>query len=312
MPTVAARACAACLLLTLARLSPAYAAPSPREAARPDGSSIHWSIDRQAEAPKQGILLLAQGSGCQSVSTNGNIQRAKSLLPAFAVVTVEKYGVRPGDEPADPYNGCAPAFYQHHTVSQRAADYEQVLAIAKREPWWNGEVVLFGGSEGGAAVAVVAPRVTPNAVVVFSTAPAQTFRETFMLSVPPEVAAQANAQFARIAANRTSSELWGGNSFRWWSDILDRDLVSDLLSVNAPILVVHGEMDQSAPAVVARKVEGRFRDANRCNLTYLELPGYDHQMRDVAGVSHLNEVLGRISGWLLEQRAQPRAAGCRA
>jgi len=310
MRNILGRTIAASLAAGLLGLPPAFAAPAPREAVRPDGSKIHWSVDRQREAPRQGILVLAQGSGCLSVDRNENIERAKKLLPAFAVVTVEKYGVGPGDAPTDPYEGCSAAFYQHHTVSQRAVDYEQVLAATKGEPWWNGQLVLFGGSEGGAAVAVLASKVAPSAVVVFSTAPGQSFRETFKLAVPPEVAAQADAQFAKVAANPTSSERWGGNSYRWWADILDRDLVDDLLAAKTPILVVQGERDQSAPAVVARKTQVRFKEAGRCNFTYWELAGYDHQMRDAKGVSHLDEVLQRISTWLSEQLTAPRAEAC--
>jgi alpha-beta hydrolase superfamily lysophospholipase len=244
------------------------------------------------------------------VRDNANIARAKSLLPDFAVVTVEKYGVKPGDSPADPYEGCSPIFYANHTVSQRAADYQQVLGLVSREPWWNGQLVLFGGSEGGAAISVLAPRVKPDAVVVFSTAPGRNFRETFKLAIPPPVAAQADAVFAMALADPKSTTVWGGNSYRWWADILDRDLVADLMAAEVPVLLVQGERDQSAPVAVARKARDAFAAEGRCELTYWELPGYDHQMRDASGASRLDEVLARISGWLRSTLAGERAAGC--
>ena len=116
---------------------------------RPDGSSIYWSLDRQREAPKQGILLVAQGSGCLSASENGNLARARALLPNFAFLTVEKYGVHPHDAPSDPMGGCRAEFYGHHTVSQRVVDYQRILGELAGAPWWDGRLVLFGGSEGG-------------------------------------------------------------------------------------------------------------------------------------------------------------------
>ena len=50
-------------------------------------------------------------------------------------------------------------------------DYERVLRQVETSPWSDGRVVLFGGSEGGAAVSMLAPRITPTATVVFSAAP---------------------------------------------------------------------------------------------------------------------------------------------
>jgi pimeloyl-ACP methyl ester carboxylesterase len=279
-------------------------------ARRDDGSLIYWSLDRQHRGPKQGILVLAQGSGCLAATENPNLARAKGLLPDFAVVTVEKYGVHLHDAPKDPFGGCSPAFYAHHTVSQRVADYQRVLAKVETSPWWDGRLVLFGGSEGGAAVSMLAPRVKPTAVVVFSTAPGRSFRETLMLAVPPDIARQADSEFAKIKANPLSSKLWGGNSYRWYADILDHDLTADVLSVRAPILMVHGERDRSAPVQIARKVQDDFKRAGRCNLTYWEFRGYDHQMQDEAGASHSDEVMQRISDWLVSKVSGEPSKGC--
>jgi hypothetical protein len=66
---------------------PVAAASVDLTARRDDGSPIHWSLDRQHRRPRQGILLLAQGSGCLAATENANILRAKGLLPDFAVVT---------------------------------------------------------------------------------------------------------------------------------------------------------------------------------------------------------------------------------
>jgi pimeloyl-ACP methyl ester carboxylesterase len=275
-----------------------FAATMDRTVRRDDGTLIHWSLDRQQPRPKQGIFVLAQGSGCLAATKNRNLERAKRLLPQFAVVTVEKRGVVPGQTPADPFGGCSPDFHAHHTVSEWVADDQRVLGEAEKSPWWDGRLVLFGGSEGGAAVSMLAARVKPTALVVFSTAPGRSFRQTLALSVPPEVAGQIESELAKIKAEPTSSKLWGGNSYRWWADILDHDLTADLLSVSAPILIVQGARDRSAPVQVARMVRDDFQRVGRCNLTYWEYPDYDHQMVDVTGTSHLDDVLQRISSWL--------------
>jgi pimeloyl-ACP methyl ester carboxylesterase len=295
----------------------AMARPSPASwihfvARRDDRSAIDWFLDRQQAPPRQGILVVAQGSGCASARTNANLVRAKSLLPAFAVVAVEKHGVRPGDEPADPMGGCSETFYLRNTVSQRVADYQRVLEMVETSKWWNGQLVLVGGSEGGAAVSMLAPKVKPNAVVILSTAPERSFRKAFKLVVPPEVAAQADSELAKIDSDPLSAKTWGGNSYRWWADVLDHDFTADILSVNAPILLVQGERDKSAPVQGARQVRDEFLRAGRCNLTYWEFTGYDHQMQDASGISRIDDVMQRIAGWLttkLDRRGSIEVCG---
>lgn len=169
---------------------------------------------------------------------------------------------------------------------------------------------MFGGSEGGAAISMLAATSKPTAIVVFSTALGQTFRESFALSVPPDVAAMAEIEFVKIKAQPNSPRLWGGNSYRWWADVLDHDYLADLLSVGAPILLVQGETDQSGAAKVARAAQERYRRAQRCNLTYWEFAGYDHQMLDEGGTSHVDEVMERISAWLGQQLVKPDQVAC--
>ena len=278
-----------------------------RHTPRPDGSSIDWSLDRQGGVGKQGILVLGQGSGCASVAENQNIRRARALLPDFAIVTVEKYGVEPHAAPTDPFAGCTATFYAHHTVTQRVLDYQRVLVEAEAQPWWNGQLVLFGGSEGGAAVSILAARVKADAVVVFSVGPGFPLRESFKRVVPPPIAVTADQRFAEIRANPQSSLVWGGSSYRWWADIMDRRLVDDLLQSDAPILLVQGEHDHSTPIEAARAANAAFIAARHTNLTYWEFADYDHQMKDDAGHSHLDAVLGRISAWLRTQLGKPQA-----
>jgi dipeptidyl aminopeptidase/acylaminoacyl peptidase len=81
--------------------------------------------------------------------------------------------------------------------------------------------------------------------------------------------------------------------------------------VRAPILLVHGERDRSGSVQVARTMRDDFQRAGQCNLTYWEMAGYDHQMRDAAGTSHLGDVLQRISAWLATRIRSDSSSGCR-
>jgi hypothetical protein len=52
-------------------------------------------------------------------------------------------------------------------------------------------------------------------------------------------------------------------------------------------------------------VRDDFQRNGRSNLTYWEFPGDDHQMQDAAGASHIDEVMQRISRWLVA-KVSPR------
>jgi alpha-beta hydrolase superfamily lysophospholipase len=275
----------------------AVAAPEHQTLKRTGGPDIDWYLDRQTPSARQGVLVIAQGSGCGSVLNNRNVEAAKGLRPGFAVVTVEKVGVAPGAIQNGP-DDCPPDFWANHTVSRRVSDYRAVIDRVKTEPWWNGKLVLFGGSEGGAVVQILAAEVNADAAVIFSSATGIPFRDVFIQVVPPQMAAEAPAQLEKARRNPFSAETWGGNSYRWWADIADRPLWEDALKAKGALLVVQGVRDRSNPVSSARAFRDRFEARGRANLTYWEYPDYDHQMVDSAGSSHLPEVLARISSWL--------------
>ena len=81
-------------LLTLPAV--ATAAPEHREAQRPDGSTVNWTLDLPEGGEKVGLLVIAQGSGCAAAMESRSMQQARAAFGNFAALTVEKYGVRPG------------------------------------------------------------------------------------------------------------------------------------------------------------------------------------------------------------------------
>ncbi len=279
--------------------SAAIGEPLVRSSVRPDGSTITWYLDRQAGEAMQPILVLGQGSGCASVRGNANIEAAKKLLPAAAIITVEKYGVLEGDAPKAFPDDCRPAYTAHHTISQRVADYRQVISNLKTESWWNGKLILFGGSEGGAAMQILASEVHPDAAVIFSSATGMPFREAFVRVLPPSEAKTVPTHIAAIRKDPTSTKTWLANSYLWWSDIMDRKLSDDAIrAISTQFLVVQGRRDQSNPVASARRFAANFRRAGRENISYWEFPDYDHTMLDRRGHSHMNDVLIKISDWL--------------
>lgn len=300
----AAGACLACVLIP----APAAAEPVRRESRRSDGSVLHWAVEAPRSGEPRGVLVVAQGSGCLPTTMNPRLREFHAVAPDHAVVTVEKYGVAPQDAPKDPTEDCRPEYWAKHTITQRANDYAQVLEELRAEPGWKGPLVLFGGSEGGAAVVRAAHQVRPTAVIVYSTGLGGRFEDTIKAVLPPAVAAQVEAEMAAARANPNSAKRWGGASYKWWADVIDADLVDELRRSSAPVLTIHGGRDRSAPVSTARAVQDAYAGAGRCELTYWEYPDYDHFMEDAAGRSHRPEVIARVRRWLAS--SPPGAGDC--
>jgi pimeloyl-ACP methyl ester carboxylesterase len=270
---------------------------------RADGSPIYWQLAQFAVDAYKPVLLVAQGSGCAPARRNANVATLATHLPEFAVLTIEKYGVDPAVERADPVNDCSADYHANHTVTQRVEDARRVLQSLRERGLWNGRLVLFGGSEGGAVVSILAHETNEvDATVVFSTGTGLTVAEFLPVILPPPVVAMMTAVFDQARANPRSSDVVGGNALKWWADILDRRLVDDLLASSAPILLVHGVNDREAPVAAARATRDAFAVAGQAEqLTYWELADRDHQMRDVHGVSHLEAVLSDVAAWVRAQ-----------
>jgi pimeloyl-ACP methyl ester carboxylesterase len=272
------------------------------ETGRDDGSTIEWTLTGQRADGSKPIIYIGQGSGCLPARSNTNADVLAQALPEFASLTVEKYGVHRIDRPEDPMNACSDAYFANHTVSQRVADVKAVFSDLNSRGLWEGGLVLFGGSEGGAVVSILSHEMERvDAVAVFSTGTGMTMAEFLPMVVPPPVAEKMKGMFEQIRANPEKEGRAGGNSFKWWADIMDRRLSDDLLKSTAPVLIVHGVNDMHGPVAAARLARDAFTAAGQAKrLTYWELADRNHLMVDPDGQSHMrNELLG-VANWIRE------------
>lgn len=264
---------------------------------RSDGSTVDWHLDRRGHDGRQGILVLAQGSGCTSPSRSSTIEKASALASEHAVVVLEKRGVTAGFKPDG--DECPTSFHDQHTLSAWSSDLQRVIAELRQTNWWNGELVLFGGSEGGAMVTLAARQIPEtDALIVLSSGLGMTMAETLLAVVPPKVAANLENQFADIRANPDSSKVWSGQAYRWWHEVLDRNYIDDLLALEIPVMMIQGERDRSVPVRSGRAVKRAFEDAGQSNLEYREYPELDHGMVDADGNARLGRVIAEAAKWL--------------
>lgn len=315
-----------CALLGVAMLAlslsfSAEASFQKRETQRPDDSTLHWSLDLpDVQVDKVGLVIIMQGSGCEPVAKNKSLMLTRAAFPEFAAVTADKYGIDPdADFERSDKPGCPQEYYAKSTNSQRVADYQQILNELSSAQWWNGQLILIGGSEGGDIAARLSARVLPDAVVLISTGGGASFGEivrTSILiemeqnSVPRDQWPDMDRTFARARENPESAEVQAGYSYKYWADAIDRRAVDDMLNTTAPILLIQGTGDISAPLYAARAAVDVFTKKKRCNLTYWEKSSYDHSMVDPDGNSHLKEVLVQASSWVRAQLRRPNLSLC--
>lgn len=283
--------------------APVLAASLPRA----DGSSITYQLDNSGGGAPRALLLMLQGSGCEPVADRPWLKTEPPIVaPGSAVLSIEKYGVLSKQPAAGTVDGCSPDFWRRDTLQQRVADAVQVIASLRGSSWWNGRLIVMGGSEGGAVAAMLAPLVPETrAVIVTSSGIGVPVADLIRSAVPPLVVAQLDAVLTEARANPTGDKRFAGASYRWWADAADVTPAAMLLQTNVPVLLIHGERDQFAPVATARATRDLVGAAGRRNLTYWEYAGYDHFMKDAAGVDHRLEVLKRVRAWIGEAKLAP-------
>lgn len=288
------------LLLLALSAGSTSAAQTAHQLPRPDGTMIHYTLD-MPPGESSGLLVLAQGSGCQPAAASANLAAVRAAFPTYTALIVEKYGIAPDSPVEHGYTDCPAEFLDTYTLAQRIDDYQVVLAeIGLVTPHQN--VVLFGGSEGGLAMEVLATRIHPAAAILLSGSVGGTFGEMVLSTVPPEGQASVSAGFAAARANPDSTML-SGHTHRFWAGILDHRSSDYLEATDTPFLLIYGGRDAAA-VQTARSLADRFAADGRCNLIYLEFPGLDHSMVDPKGRSHMPEVARLAASWA--ERPAPR------
>jgi pimeloyl-ACP methyl ester carboxylesterase len=282
---------AACLAALAA--TPALAQFERRQLPRPDGTLIGYSVD-VPPGLSDGLLFLAQGSGCLPTESNAHLATVRRAFPQHIVIQVEKYGVAPEASITDGFTDCPPEFHAGYTVSGRVSDYETVLAEVRvvGQP-----LILFGGSEGGLAVAMLAARVDADAAVLLSCASGIGFADMVLSTIPPEGQEQVRAGLVAASLDPEGTALFAGSSHRFWADIMRHVPVDYMLASDTPFLVIQGGLDKSSPVAAARAAADRFAAAGKASLTYWEFPALDHGMVDPVGQSHLADIAAAAAKW---------------
>ncbi|QUJ69791.1 hypothetical protein KDD30_24050 (plasmid) [Photobacterium sp. GJ3] len=122
---------------------------------REDGSEITYYLKKGTD---DALLILMQGSDCNSVAHNDNINRLFSQVMAQAdILTVEKYGINaqlPWNQNPERQD-CPAAYLRYDSPEQRVRDYLKVLQTIHAAQGYQ-RIVVLGGSEGALVAQMLA------------------------------------------------------------------------------------------------------------------------------------------------------------
>jgi pimeloyl-ACP methyl ester carboxylesterase len=279
---------------------------------RLNDSYIDAYYNKPAGNSPKPLLLFCQGSGVDS-NTEGVLQLLQLYADDAVGIAIEKQGVEFGAEGGLP----SEEYTRYNSIHNRVYDYLRLFQYLRRHAaWWNGEVYVIGGSEGGLIAGMLAtmyPNVKGVAILCYGGG--LSFGEAWPQAVAIQEMGKGNTpeaidnavqiardSLAEATLHPTTQLSYSGrdNSYAWWASIVDLRLLNSLIDVDVPIFIGHGSLDQMAPVISAHIVRNTFDNEGKTNLKYVEYAGYEHSFTDQQGDNHLVEVFMEALNWIIK------------
>ncbi|MGJ7117411.1 alpha/beta hydrolase family protein [Morganella morganii] len=274
---------------------------------RQDGSDIHYYLLHQQAEPTRKLLVLIQGSDCNSAKNNRfMVDTFGGAFPDHDILLVEKYGITD----ALPFNDrdgeradCPAETMLNDTLSVRVSDYAAVLDRLKGE---YDTVLLLGGSE-GATVAEHTVLASPavDAVVAingggrfFLDDVTDSFRNS---PQPPEETELAGflAFTDAVKRNEVADDmLVSQHGPRWWREYLAADAQQVLNGQTKPVLVIQTLNDTNISITSFKQMQNAVVNPA---VTFRSFDNLDHYFKDSDGNRHTGQILSVIRDWYTAQ-----------
>lgn len=293
---------------------------------RPDAPAVDVYVARSDE--RRPLVVYVQGSKClplfmvgpgRLVSTIGDPAAIVPLLSRVHFAVVERRGLTSfGKPPATEAEmqeeaQCTP---EHGGVAkgERVADVADAIVALSHEAWVS-SVSVVGHSE-GADVAAGVGRVLGTSLtgvgLLSGAGITRFFDETVLArrTGNDDAVKQSLDDLVWITGPEASGDYRGASITRQLTYAVDSTPLDDLRGSAVPVFVAGGTRDDKAPiegadAFVAELLRGKDR-----RVTYLLLPGLDHDLAKLDGAEHWNDVLSSFVDWLLTPD-KPRAVTIR-
>lgn len=287
--------------------------------ARLDGSLLDIHLQRPATQDKVPLLIYIDGSLCIPSTEDGTAQwllHRDSTNKPYAVAIVDKSGPTipqknaNGDIEIGPDFACSREFKQYYTIDQRVSDHLRALQYLRRHAeWWNGELLVWGFSDGGrigAQLASYYPQTQAVALVGSGGGiPMAESMEDMVCATSADTAEcreSLRRQVDEIRAQPVPGRDWMGeaNTYAAWASRLDAVEANILRDLAAPLLVVHGERDGSVPVASARKLAEQMGESGVA-FRYREVAGMRHSLGGGKEPGEVEALHQEVLAWLLDQ-----------
>ncbi|KZK89051.1 Alpha/beta hydrolase family protein [Pseudovibrio sp. Ad5] len=279
---------------------------------REDGSEITIYLKSQSQKDATDLLVLIQGSDCNSVAHNTLInEQFSQVLPEADVLTVEKYGITSDlswDPSSDVHPDCPADYIENDSPERRTADYIKTISELKEGGTYE-RVFLVGGSEGAVVANMIAAKTDFVTASVALNGGGRHFIDDILHNMkssgmPNEAFKEASAGFKGFAQEITTSKPFdvnmSGHGYSWWNAMLKLDQLEILAQVENPLLIVQGGQDQSvSPEAVDQQI-AKLTELSKTNITYKSYPDMTHSFEGAGGESMVEQVITDIKGWLAQ------------
>lgn len=244
------------------------------------GQALYYSFNLGTPSNDSPIIFFVSGSGCASVKKRfpDFFNPIKGQLDA-RVFVLQKRGI----EETSSESNCSQAFrttdYFNITVADQMEFINRQLISQKQA---MKVVVLMGASEGAIVASKVASKDARVTHLALISGGGSTLRENLkFISQKTWYFTAPDKAFLEIAADpkNTEKSSWG-HSYKYWSTILDVNIGDILLSLDIPIVMAMGELDESVPIETAYALKQRFSSQGKNNLNLFIFPDSDHRLYD--------------------------------
>lgn len=260
---------------------------------REDGSIMEAYFDHPETDIEGPIVVFIDGSFDTHVKANHD-QLATRFIPRnIGLITIEKRGIKANKIDQN-------EFRAHDCFEERLQDYYLLLKHIEEGniSGCKGPIILLGLSEGGK----IAPRLSLNfshivqGVVLIASGGGLTFAEEMKFQSDQMIQQMSALKrlsyrlrgslfpneldqlYDKMLKKPDSLEMYGPKTWKWFASYLRYDLLSDLLKIEVPIYMIHGEKDVLVPIKSADLVDEAFYKAGKTNLHYARYIDLGHSI----------------------------------